>query len=327
MSSRPGHRPGIAWRGGDGLTKTSARSEGIEKLCGGPSLKDERGFMQPFNNNPQTPPNPQSIPDPRMEQIMERQRALELQNSQLRGQIDQMARQANPQPNQPPKPSAFQPEVEKAIGELVEGRLKAVSEQHRQQIGYLADQLDQAKFQAQYGGDKYAKFIPKVETLRQEYQAKNQYITREQALQMVHFEETGKKGMNPDPAPQAPVQLPPVYDRYLNQWVDPTTNQVVQPMPNFAPEEPAPVPPAQGWQAPPPQAPQTGMVAHPAARPPAGSNPGNPYGQNFQLPGQGVNSPAPAQNNANGGPRGPLSLESLDADLEAFENRFGDMPI
>lgn len=290
------------------------------------------------NNNPQTPPN-QQVPDHRLDQLTERLRTMELQNSQLRGQIDNMARSANPQANQPPKQSAFQPEVQKAITELVEEKLQAERQNHRQQIGYLADQLDQTKFQAQYGGEKYSKLLPKVDQLRQEYQAKNQYITREQALQMVYFEETGKKGMAPDPAaPPAPAPVaPPVYDRYLNQWVDPTTGQPVQPTPVQALQdesiEPQVQPPAQAWQPPQPAQqpnPQFGQVP-PGARMQPGQNMNpmvNPFGQNnFQLPGQGVNNPAPAHNQASGAHRGPLNLESADADLEAFEARFGDIPL
>lgn len=298
--------------------------------------------------NPQTPPNQQhgQVPDQRLEQIMERMRTMELENQRLRGQVDFMAQKANPQaPNQQPKPSLFKPEVQDAITQLVQDRLDSVMEKergtHRQQIGYLADQLDQAKYQMNYGGDKYAKFQEKVDRLRQDYQARQQYITREDALRLVYFEETGKKGATPDP--QAPAAPPPqpVLDRYTGQWVDPTTGQPAQPQRfSAAPEEIEqpqqfqPTPPAQGWQG--QQQPQqqqplpmTGNIPPGGRVPPGVGSPWtNPHGQNFTLPNQGMNPGSPSAQAGTPTMKGPISIEtSTDADLKAFEDKYGDIAL
>jgi hypothetical protein len=323
------------------FNQNSARSWGIEKPWGFTALNVKRGPMNPFQKpNPQAPPNPNppnnQVPDHRIDQMVERMRLLELQNSQLRGQIDVMARPAQ-QPGQPPAQPLFKPEVQQAIAQLVEEKLNTERVSHRQQIGWLADQLDQAKFQTNYGGEKFAKLIPKVDQLRQEYQAQNKYITREDALRMVYFEETGKKSVVPDPAPapQAPPQ--PVYDRYLGQYVDPRTGRPADPQAyqqeEIQEEQPQesfqPTPPAQGWQ--PPQATphvqqNTGGM-YPGQRiPPGAASPnGNAYGQNFSLPQQGINPPSAAQHVQT--QRGPLSIEATDSDLKAFEAKYGDIPL
>lgn len=285
--------------------------------------------MNQNNNNPQVPPNAQPVPDQRLDQIMEQFRKMELQNAQLRGQIDMMTRQQNPNAPKPKEP-AFKPEVQAAIDDAIEARLSQERARSQNQIGYLADQLDNANFQVKYGGEKYAKFTPKVESLRQEYQAQNKYITREQALQMVYFDETSKKGLTPDPAQPAAAPPAPVYDPYLRAYVDPVTAQPVQ-QPDFQAEEPQAPPPAQGWTPPNPQQqppPQWGTTPPGTRMQPGAAHPnGNAYGQNFQLPGQGVNPPGPGNGAQSRGVQGPLSLESSDAQLEAFESKYGDIPL
>lgn len=295
---------------------------------------------------PQTPPNPQgtegqapqgNVPDHRLEEIMQKMRTLELQNTQLRTQIDYMTNKGQQpgQPGQQQQQSPFKPEVQQAISDLVNQRLEQERTQFRQQIGMLYDQLDAVNFTTKYSGDKYSKFHSKVDQLRQEYQARNQYITREDALRMVYFEETGKKDMQPQPQPQAaPQPQAPVYDPYFQTWVDPQTGRPVPPQQTVAQEDdelqqppPAQQPWAQAPQAPTPQAQPAGQFV-PGQRMPTGSNHphGNAYGQTFKLPNQGVNQPATPTHQAQSA-RAPLSLESSDDDLAAFEKNFGDIPL
>lgn len=310
--------------------------------------------MQQNQPNSQTPPNPQSVPDHRFDEVMEKMRLLEMQNQQLRGQIDMMAKtgQQQGQPGQTQQNSPFKPEVQQAITELVNQRLEQERTGFRQQIGMLYDQLDAVNFSAKYSGDKFAKYHDKVDRLRQQYQSQNQYITREDALRMVYFEETGKKDVAPQPQAQTPPpQQQPVYDPYFQTWVDPQTGRpIAGPQATPAPEEgeadpnQQQQPGQQQWQRPPPpaqqqqwapptqaQAPQAQPTGHfvPGHRTPPGANHphGNAYGQTFQLPNQGLNQQAAPTHQAQGGARSPLSLESSEADLAAFENQFGDIPL
>lgn len=307
------------------------------------------------NQNPQMPPNQHQVPDHRITEMAEKLRQMELQNTQLRTQIDMLAQRNQPQQNsnEPDPGAAFQPEVKSALDKFIEtkmqSRLSQLDTQYRQQIGMLYDRLDEANYQLKYGGDKYKDLAPKVEQLRQQYQAQNQYITREEALRIVHFEESGKKQLNPDPAQTAPQKKDPVFDPYFNTFVDPDTRMPVKPhtpgseadienqMQNPAQQQfnQQGQPPAQGWQPPQqqapqqPQGPQYGNYQPGQYQPQAQSTHPyqNPYGQQFQLPGQGVNNPAPPTHQAHGNRRVELSLEATDADLEAFEKQFGDIPL
>ena len=304
--------------------------------------------QNPNQPNSQTPPNPQaapSVPDHRIEEVMNKMRQLELQNSQLRGQIEYMAGQGKGQTQgQQPPPSPFKPEVQAEIEKIVNGRLEQERVGFRQQIGMLYDQVDQVNFATKYSNDKFSKFHGKVEQLRQEYQARNQYITREDALRMVYFEETGTKAPAVAPVQQAaPATKQPVYDPYFQQYVDPDTGKPVAPPALQTAEDPAAPAPQAQWQQPPPAAQQQWNQAPqapaPQAQPTGGNYPGqrmqpgaahpntNPFGQTFQLPNQGVNQQATPTHQAAANARNPLSLESSDADLAAFENQFGDIPL
>lgn len=273
---------------------------------------------------PQMSSNP--VPDHRLDELNERLRNMELQNQQLRGQIDYMSKVSNPG-KKPDETPAFKPEVEAAIMATVQKIVEPLQMQHKQQIGYLVDQLDQTKFQSQYGGERYAKIIPKVERLREQYQAQNQYITREQALQMVWFEETGKKQLNPDPqAAPAPAKMEPKFDPYFGTYVDPQTGKPLTPEQIGALQQPQTPPPQQTQQAP-QQTQQPWQPGNqiPGQQAPATQFAQQPPQQNFQLPGQGVNgAAAPSFQNA---PRGPLTLEASEQDLKAFEENFGDIPL
>lgn len=272
---------------------------------------------------PQTPPN--QVPDNRLNEMMERLRQLELQNTALRTTIDHL-KGVKPT-GEPQAPPLFKPEVEDAIKQTVQKIVQPMQEQHRQAVGYLTDQLDEARFTAKYGGEKYQPFLQKVEQMRQAQIAQNQWVPREQILQMVYFEETGKKEMKPDaPAQTPPTPQEPKFDPYFGTYVDPTTNrpihaappeteeQAPQPMPWQTPQAPTPQPPQQPYQTPPGV--RTHQTQHPF---------GNAYGQQFQLPNQGVNAQGTPGNQPN--PRAPLSLMASDSDLKAFEDSFGDIPL
>lgn len=295
---------------------------------------------------PQMPPNqPQGqgnqLPEHRLAELENRLRQAELQNTQLRTTLDFVQR-GQQNPAQAPQQSAFKPEVADAIKQLVNERLAPMETQHKQQIGFLVDQLDAAKFQLNYGAEKFAPYQEKVEQIRQQEIARGNFVPREEILRMVYFEETGKKNVQPAPeAPAAPKA--PVFDPYFNTYVDPDTKLPIQPNQNFAPEQmqeqpqnmpPQQMPPAQpqfqpqpqqNWQ--PPQQPQQFQVQPGARQPNQTMHPhGNAYGQNFGLPGQGVNTPAQSGTQSN--PRAPLNLETAtEADLQAFENSFGEIPL
>ncbi len=295
----------------------------------------------------------QNVPDHRLNELQERLRQLELQNTQLRTTVDylkQGPQNGQAQPNQQP---LFKPEVEEAIKQVVQQRIAPLETQYRQQIGYLADQLDDARFNQNYGSEKFKPYHQKVEQVRQQALAENRYISREDALRLVYFEETGKK--NVEPQPQAQVQTQPKFDPYFGTMVDPQTGKpITQDTSGFAPQEmvdengnPVQTHNMQAqpqnmqmqqvqqmqpqWQQAPTQQfqPQQQQQFAPGAQPPRqmSNHPnGNAYGQNFQLPNQGLNqAAAPAHQQMNG--RQALSLDSTDADLQAFENNFGDIPL
>jgi hypothetical protein len=296
--------------------------------------------MNRNNNNSQMPPNQQqqNVPDHRLQEMQERLRQLELQNTQLRTTVDYM-RQGPQGAAQPPANPIFKPEVEEAIKQVVNQRLQPMEQQYRQQIGFLADQLDEAKFNLNYSNDKFKPYHDKVKQIHQQAIAENRYITREDALKMVYFEETGKKNVEPTPQVQEPQQ--PKFDPFFGTTVDPTTGKPIMPdNSGFAPQEEQIMQQGQQpmhnmqaqqpmqWQQQqqqPQQQWQQQQVA-PGAQAPMSQHPhGNAYGQ-FQLPNQGMNPQSAPQHQQNSA-RGPLGLDSSDADLQAFENNFGDIPL
>ena len=262
-------------------------------------------------NPGQTQPN--QVPDHRLEEMAEKLRNLELQNAQLRTLVD---RTVKPPPTPTKKDSVFKPEVEQSIREVVQEMLKEtvnpLQENFTRQVGYLHDRADAIDFNQKYGGDKYSKLLPKVEQLRQRYEAEGKWIPREEALRVVFFEETGKK-TTPDPV-QEPVKKEPVFDPYFGTYVDPDTK-----MPTQAPvqltqddgldEEKKLFEEFKKSRAN-QQAPQTYQDRVTANQ--------------FNLPGQGVNNPATISRDTR---RVDLNLEASDADLAAFEQTFGDVPL
>lgn len=272
---------------------------------------------------PQTPPN-QPMPDHRLNEIQEKMRQLELQNTQLRTTVDFLKQGGQP-PQQERSPQ-FKPEVEEALKGFVKSQVDPIHVQYRQQIGYLADQLDQAKFQMNYGGEKYKAYMDKVENIRQQEIAQGKYVPREDILRMVYFEEAKSKAMTPDPAPQA-EKKEPVFDPFFQTYVDPVTKMPIQPGQQLEQEAAPQTTPQMPQQMQTVQQVQPTQV-QPGALPPQQTNHpfGNAYGQNFGLPGQGLNSPNNPAPQAN--PRAPLDLATIsEADLEAFEKNFGEIPL
>lgn len=172
------------------------------------------------NNNPN--PSQGGVPDQRLEQIQQQMREIQMQNQQLRGQVDVLTR-TTPGQQPPPRQSQFKPEVQEAINQEIQAGIRAalgpMQEQFANQQGYLMDQIDSLQYQHKYGDNpRYANYNEKVDQVRREQQLQGKWIPREQALQFVYLEETGKR-----PAPentQTSAQKPPTYDPYLGQYVD-----------------------------------------------------------------------------------------------------------
>jgi hypothetical protein len=285
---------------------------------------------------PQTSAN-QQVPDYRRDELAERIRQLELQNTQLRTSLDHVTRQQQPNSQQQSEP-IFKPEVEQGMRQLFESWVKPIRTEFANQLGYLVDQTDEAKYMLQYGNsDKFNRFNDKVDRLRQDYQARGQYIPREEALRIVYLEETGKKAQ---PDPQAPPPQPqeeaPKFDPYFKAYVDPKTGKPITGIPGEMGE------PQQQMQPQFQQQPQQQM------QPQYPQSPQEQYQQNQQIPYQqqmqqahvptqswsngfdlGDQNPNPASPSAAPQPhRYPqIDLTSTDADLQAFEDRFGDIPL
>ncbi len=277
---------------------------------------------------PQTPQGQQQqVPDHRFDEIQAQMRKLELQNQQLRGHIDALT-QRQPQGQKPQEEeSGFKPEVAQQLEKFVQRYVAPLQQELKNSLGMLYDSQDESRYQLKYSGDRWTKYQPKVENLRQEMQAQGKWITREQALQMVYFEDTGKK-----PAPEAAKpEAQPVYDPYFNGLVDPVTRLPVTPQAAAPQQEQMPQElqqqnlgnfnaPQEQWQ---PQQQQQFQQQAPQQKPmlPYGNEPRPQFG----LPAQGVNSSnAPAHQQMRA-PR-ELSIESSDAELEAFEKTMGDIP-
>lgn len=302
-------------------------------------MNNQNNQSQGFPNQPQN--QNQQVPDHRIAEMEKRFRDLELQNAQLRTTVDHLKGFAQQKPQQDGQP-AFKPEVATAIEKLLEQKMAPMHEQYRQQIGFMQDRLDQANYRLTYGGEKYAPFHEKVEQIHQQNIAQGRWVPREEILRMVHFEEAGKKQTPPDPQ-QVQQQAQPKFDPFFNKFVDPQTGLPIQGAPegfedqgngqqnqtqNFQPQNQQ-VPPWQQQQQVQQQPPQQNQYGYqqPGVRQPMNTQHphGNAFGQNFQLPNQGVNNPAGQQNQPN--PRAPLSLDSGEAELEAFERQFGEIPL
>lgn len=271
--------------------------------------------MNQPNQPRQMPSN--NLPDHRQNELAEKLRRLEEQNNQLRGQIDFMAKQMTPG-QKPPEESPFEPKVQQAINAEINRLIQPMKEKFEQRIGFLLDQNDDLKYRINYGNEKFQPFESKVQEIRKEYEAQGRYITREDALRIAYFEETGKKAQ---PEPQVKEKQEPKFDPYFQTMVDPETGLPIkdgqEPQQTQDQTEEQWRQPQQQWQQP-----QQQQWA-PGTKPQTSFNPMmNPYSQQPQLPQDFAPKPATAN-------RGPqklnLSLEASDDDLRAFEEQLGDI--
>lgn len=312
------------------------------------------------NNNPQTPPGQGQVPPHRLDEIQNELRALRDQNQQLRGQIDYMSqssRQQAPQQQDNYK-SPFDEQVDRALEQkfqrMIDAKLNPIATEFRNNLGYIVDKTDELGYKQQFGDDRFNKFQDKVQGLRQDYQARGQYISREEALRMVYFEETGKKAT---PTQTAPAPKTPVFDPHFGTMVDPDTRMPIQEGQTLQPlnENNSQQAPPQGtpnenysqqqwlnqnnaaWDRSPSQHPgqmhnQQNMQQNMQQGPDGFSQQNNsnhpyqnPYGQRPNLPGQGVNQASPGNPEQRG--HMTLDINSSDSDLAAFEQRYGDVPL
>lgn len=280
------------------------------------------------NQNPTTPPA--QVPDDRFNQVMARMRELEQQNAQLRGQVDFMAKQS--QPAQPrAEQQLFKPEVDQAITQKFQSLLEPVQQQFNQAVGMMMDRTDRAEFELRFRNSNYAKILPQVEEEAERLKRSGQWVPREQILQKVWFDETGKKAQEPPPQTnQAPG---PQYDPYTGRWTESAVPQGTtgQPASQQIPQQVA--------QAAPQQA--------PVAQQPPQQTPGYPSQQ--QWPPQNASQWVPNLPQAEPPPQAPvaqatvqpttgLSLDTMnfadrdqakaaDQRLERWASQYGDIPL
>lgn len=301
--------------------------------------------QQPTQTHQAAQPNQQQqVPDHRYEELRKELTQLKMQNQQLRGHLDAVTQRQTPQGPQEPASQVFKPEVVKELQRLIGEAITPVRGEMQNQLGMVYDATDEAKFRLHYGDKRFEKYLPRVEEIRTELQAQGKWIPREQALQMAYFEDTGKK---PAPAaPQAPAPQAPVFDPYLQTYVDPATqkpyaqNEAMPPQGAVDPTQQQVQTPQQQfvpqWQQP---VQQQAQPQHQPWQPqPTGMERNNPYQHqhyaqspqqqqpNFQLPQQGMNPAAMPEHQRNQGHQA-IDLESSESQLDAFEKKFGDIPL
>ncbi len=328
-------------------------------------------FNQPSANPTGTggAPNPQNQqPEHRLKELETKLRNLELQNVQLRTTLNHVNQPNNPaaQPAADPNTPVFDPSVKQAINSLVEAKLQPIQTQYQYALGALHDQVDEAKFNQKYGGEKFKPYMPKVQEMRQDAIAQNRFIGREDALKLVFFESEGKKAQ---PAKIEPTHQPQ-WDQNLGSFVHPGTTEpwypgqpvktpapvptvdgqvpvqtpgqpVVQPqqVPGQPPQQLQQVPPQQVPQQVPPQGPQQvqSQEPQPFFQPEFGQQtqpaaqiplqtPQVPVQNNFQAPQLPDASPNPVGNFQDPNAMS-IDLDSSPEDLDAWERKYGDQPL
>lgn len=186
-------------------------------------------FNQP-TANPTGAPGQQTqgnqLPEHRLQELEDRLRNAETQNAQLRGTLNALSgQQQNPQGQQQGQTQdpgvQFKPEVQQAIEKMVQSQVGQIKQTYDQALGNVWDQLDEAKYQLKYGTDKFEKYGDKVQQMRNEAISQGRFLSREEALRYIVFEETNKK---PTPQPQEP-QIQPVWDQNLGHFVHPGTTE------------------------------------------------------------------------------------------------------
>lgn len=250
----------------------------------------------------QQQPNNTQVPQHRQQDVMEQNRILREQVRQLQDTINQVA-QRQMQPVQQPVQEDFEAPVAAAIEKKVKSLLTPEVTQLKQNMGYLVDENDSLRFIQKYGHETYEKYKSQIEQERTEANRMGRFATREEAYRKIFFDEHQRK---PQATPEAPKQ--PVYDPYTGQWQQPP-----QQTQTIAPEAPVVQPPVQTPVAPVAQ-PQQPVVAQPPQEP------------SFQLPPAGPQNPA-VQASPTGRVPQTISLESTDADLAAWAQKYGDVEL
>jgi hypothetical protein len=253
--------------------------------------------------------SPRTISQEEFTQLQETYRRTTEQLNQMKGTLDAvMVTRNQPQPPSMPKtrltPEA-QEDVVKLAQHLFSQNQAGQQEQFRQAYNSLWERTDLAEFKSERPG-QYDKYKDKIEALRQDKMRSGQFITRDEAYKFVVFDETGKK---PKEAPVATKPPEPVFDPYLNKWVLPASEVPAQVTPPAAQQV---QPPAQNTPAPNPTVTLDGVQ--------------NDQGEDFNLPPQGSMKSTVATPPSSTGPIN-VSVDSPQATLDAFEAKYGDVPL
>jgi hypothetical protein len=269
----------------------------------------------PLEQIPGVQPQAAPVPDHRIDDMMKRFRTMEQENAQLRGQIDMLSR--GPQQQAQKTESPFEPKVEEALNGLIASKFGEFKT-----AGFLYDKTDELNFNHKYGSERFQKFHEKVEDIRKERQRQGTWVSREEALRIAHFEQTGRKP-HPDKQEAQPVTNAPVYDPYLQTWIDPQSQKPVDPPQINAQGQPqAPqVPQAQAQPA--PFNPQSQVQQVPQQEfAPREHQQGVPAEVPFQLPNQAVTPQGvPPQQTQHQ----QIDVDSSSEDLAAWAETYGDV--
>ena len=228
----------------------------------------------------------------RFQELQEQLRKMEQQNQQFRHTMDQVLLQRN-QPPPPQEEEPFKPEVSSALEKKIKKMLEPETARFKQTVGYLAEENDSLKFIQKFGYETAEKYGDKIKSVRDEANMMGKYLTREEAYQRVYFDENSKKAQ---PKPEAAKA--PRFDPYLKAWTQETQPETPA-APQQEPQEP--------------QAPQASAQVQP------------PPQESFALPPMGpVNTPtmAASPTKVTG-----LSLETDAKAMEAWEKKYGDVPL
>lgn len=173
-----------------------------------------------------------TVPDHRIDEMMQELRQLKEQNSRLRGTVDALVQRPTHATPEPQEDSPFTPEVESALSKRFERemakRFAPMEQQNRQAIGNLADQNDHLRFALTYGQDTYGKYQDKIERIRAERAQQGQWVSREDAYKHVFFEENGRKPAT-NPAPAARTPEVPTIDPYTGMLKEPEATATLAP--------------------------------------------------------------------------------------------------
>jgi hypothetical protein len=310
-------------------TTGKARCGGNEKANQASWIKRRGEKKMTYDENDPANPAPNQLPQHRQDEWREEMRVLREQNQQLRSTLDQvMLRQQQPQTQQVPEETPFDPKVDEAIKSRFKSLLSQETAQFKNAIGFLTEQNDQLRFQQMYGVDTYNKYKDKIKSVRDERTRMGQYVTHEDAYKYVAYDETQRKPQQkPEPAQS------PVFDSYLGRFLTP---EEIKQNPALQQAQPAQQPmqqqqrPMQQMQQPMQQQMQPGIQQeYPQPNFPQPNRqqqqiPRDPQNADFGLPPVGTPNPG-----VMGGaqPQSRLDLTTTDKGLEAFADKYGDIPL